>query len=157
MGSEHRSKGVRTFQWIMFVICIVVIYISMKYIDTIENNFNNDAVEQYTADIIDIKKFNYETSQSYYKLTLKINDSAGTLGGKQCRIETSTQTYKVGDTIDIYTNSKHRNFELTELGVQAAESKIGIILIGAIIIVIICLFLITNAPYIIKTKDKQAR
>lgn len=153
MGSGHQNKAVRTFRIIVFIVCVIVVFISMKYIDILENSYNYSQVEQYSAEIVKIKRLNYENTQHYYQLTLKIKDTAGDLDGKQCRVETSTQTYRVGDTVDVYTNSKHRTFELTEFGVQAADNNEGVIIVGVPLFMFICLCLIVNAPYFIKTKD----
>lgn len=153
MRSGHQNKVIKTFRIIVFIVCVIVILFGMKYL---ENSYDYSQVEQYSAEITKIKKIKYENTQDYYQLTLKIKDTTGNLDGKQCRVTTSTQNYKVGDTIDVYTNSKHRTFELTEFGVQADDNNEGIIIIGVPLFIFICIFLIVNAPYLIKTKDNES-
>lgn len=156
MRSRHQNKVIKTFRIIVFIICVIVIFFGMKYLEILENSYDYSQVEQYSAEITKIKKIKYENTQDHYQLTLKIKDTTGDLDGKQCRVTTSTQNYKVGDTIDIYTNSKHRTFELTEFGVQADDNNEGIIIIGVPLFIFICIFLIVNAPYLIKTKDNES-
>lgn len=155
MKSEHQNKVIKTFRIIVFIVCVIVIFFGIRYIDILENSYNYSQVERYSAEITKIKKIKYENTQDYYQLTLKIKDTTGNLDGKQCRVTTSTQTYKVGDNIDIYTNSKHRTFELTEFGVQADDNNEGIIVIGVPLSIFICIFLIVNAPCLIRTKDNE--
>lgn len=155
MRSEHQNKVIKTFRIIVFIVCVIVIFFGMRYIDILENSYNYSQVERYSAEITKIKKIKYENTQDYYQLTLKIKDTTGNLDGKQCRVTTSTQTYKVGDDIDVYTNSKHRTFELTEFGVQADDNNEGIIVIGVPLFIFICIFLIVNAPCLIRTKDNE--
>lgn len=155
MRSGHQNKVIRTFRIIVFIVCVIVVFFGIKYIDILENSYDYSQVEQYSAEITKIKKIKYENTQDNYQLTLKIKDTTGNLDGKQCRVTTSTQTYKVGDNIDVYTNSKHRNFELTEFGVQADDNNEGIIVIGVPLFIFICIFLIVNAPCLIRTKDNE--
>lgn len=155
MKSEHQNKIIKTFRIIVFIVCVIVIFFGMRYIDILENSYNYSQVEQYSAEITKIKKIKYENTQDHYQLTLKIKDTTDNLDGKQCRVTTSTQTYKVGDNIDVYANSKHRTFELTEFGVQADDNNEGIIVIGVPLFIFICIFLIVNAPCLIRTKDNE--
>lgn len=156
MGSGHQNKVIKTFRIIVFIVCVIVIFFGMKYLEILENSYDYSQVEQYSAEITKIKKIKYENTQDHYQLTLKIKDITGDLDDKQCRVTTSTQDYKVGDTIDVYTNSKHRTFELTAFGVQADDNNEGVIIIGVPLFIFICIFLIVNVPYLIRTKDNES-
>lgn len=156
MKSEHQNKVIKTFRIIVFIVCVIVIFFGMKYLDILENSYNYSQVERYSAEITKIKRIKHDNTQDHYQLTLKIKDTADDLDGKQCRVTTSNQTYKVGDNIDVYTNSKHRTFQLTEFGVQADDNNEGIIVIGVPLFIFICILLIVNAPYLIRTKDNES-